>query len=104
MEKLQSVGPLGLVAMPGAKELGDRVNYYLKLWRTKPENGDPSFASDPGLQRSGEEKEDFLIHSRCPRFSNGEAKGIIHETVRGYDLYFMCDVGNYGVTYPMYGA
>ena len=38
-----------------------------------------------------------------PRFGTGEAKGMIRSSVRGYDLYILCDVTNYSVTYPMYG-
>ncbi len=39
----------------------------------------------------------------CPRFTNGDAKGLIYETVRGKDLYFICDPGNHGVKYTMMG-
>ena len=30
-------------------------------------------------------------------------KGILHDTVRGHDIYLFCDPFNYGVTYKMYG-
>jgi ribose-phosphate pyrophosphokinase len=45
----------------------------------------------------------FLIKNRCPRFGNGEAKGIIDESIRGKDLYILIDVGNYGCTYNIMG-
>ncbi len=37
------------------------------------------------------------------RFSNGEGKVVINETIRGKDVYVLCDVGNYSCTYKMFG-
>lgn len=92
------VGPLGIIAMEGCQELGEKVNEYLVTWRDQPDASDIPLLTVPGWNR-----DDFLIDCRCPRFSNGEGKGIIHETVRGYDLYILCDVGNYGKTFNMFG-
>ena len=39
----------------------------------------------------------------CPRFGTGEAKGKINESVRGMDLFIMCDVTNYSITYKVSG-
>jgi ribose-phosphate pyrophosphokinase len=44
-----------------------------------------------------------LVKAECPRFGSGEGKGLIHESLRGHDLYIISDVFNYGVTYKMYG-
>ena len=52
----------------------------------------------PGMGR-----EDFLVRTSCPRFGNGEGKGLIKDSVRGLDLYILCDVGAYNCTYDMYG-
>ncbi|MCX7003071.1 MAG: ribose-phosphate diphosphokinase [bacterium] len=41
--------------------------------------------------------------TRPPRFSNGEGKGIIRESIRGFDLYFITDVGNCGISYTRNG-
>lgn len=93
------VGPLGLIAMPGTEELGEKVNRWLTLWRDHTEE------TLPGDMRTtpGAERQDFLIKIACPRFGNGEGKGMIKESVRGYDIYILCDVGAYNVTYNMYG-
>ncbi len=93
------IGPLGLIAMPGTEELGEEVNRWLTLWRDHTEE------ALPGDMRTtpGEERQDFLIKIACPRFGNGEGKGMIKESVRGYDIYILCDVGAYNVTYNMYG-
>ena len=93
------VGPLGLIALPGTQEMGEKVNRWLKKWRDHTEE---SFSGDmrttPGFER-----EDFLIPVTCPRFGNGEGKGMIHESIRGYDIYILCDVGAYAETFMMFG-
>lgn len=48
--------------------------------------------------------ETYVTHVNCPRFGTGEGKCVIDESVRGHDVYIICDVFNYGVTYKMYGV
>jgi ribose-phosphate pyrophosphokinase len=48
-------------------------------------------------------EETYITKARCPRFANGEGKGIIDETVRGKDVFLLCDVGNYNETYKIMG-
>ena len=81
------VAPLGLIAMDGAKELGAKINDYLVKW-----------ANNHGI-----EKDSYLIETDCPRFSSGDGKGLIKSTVRGNDLFILCDVGNYSCTYDYFG-
>ena len=81
------VAPLGLIALDGAKELGDKINGYLAEW----------------AKQSGENKESFLIESQCPRFASGDGKGLIKSTVRGNDLFIIVDVNNYSCKYKMFG-
>ena len=94
------VGPLGLIAMRGTEELAGKVNQWLLKWRQHTEAttvpGDMTTAPAMG-------RDDFLIRTSCPRFGNGEGKGLIKESVRGLDLYILCDVGAYNCTYDMYG-
>ena len=92
------IGPLGLIAMRGTEELGEKVNRWLTKWREHTEEADGDMRTTPGEQRN-----DFLIRTTCPRFGNGEGKGMIKDTVRGYDIYILCDVGAYNCTYKMYG-
>ena len=94
----QSVAPLGIIAMDGCSELGKKVNEYLVKWEKEPENADQVLLTHPGYQNDG-----FLLDADCPRFSSGEGKGVIRQSVRGYDLYILCDVTNYSKTYRMYG-
>ena len=76
---------LSVIGMRGCENFSSQVDYYLKEWR-----------------RHGEDKT-FLLHAECPRFGTGEGKGLLHESLRGHDLYIISDVFNYGVTYKMYG-
>ena len=93
------VGPLGLIAMPGTEEIGEKVNSWLKKWQDHAEESEPGdMRTTPGVER-----QDFLIKVTCPRFGNGEAKGMIKESIRGYDMYILCDPGAYNVSYEMFG-
>ena len=83
--------PIALVATPGAEELANLIDKRLiKLF------------SESHLGKKLQ-KDTFILKSDCPRFTNGDAKGLIYETVRGKDLYFICDPGNHGVTYKLMG-
>ena len=85
--KENQVAPLGIVAMAGASELAKMVEAHLVRW----------------AKRAGMDVETFLIDNSCPRFSSGDGKGLIKSTVRGYDLFFIVDVGNYSITYKYFG-
>ncbi|MBP5631579.1 MAG: ribose-phosphate pyrophosphokinase [Clostridia bacterium] len=82
------VGPIGLIAMESCRDLGARVDKHLIAFHEEQTGVNPG---------------SFLIKSRCPRFSNGEAKGILDESVRGKDIYILVDVGNYSLTYNIMG-
>ena len=93
------VGPLGLIAMRGTEEIAGKVNQWLLKWRKHTEATMPGdMSTTPGMGR-----DDFLVRTTCPRFGNGEGKGLIKDSVRGLDLYILCDVGAYNCTYDMYG-
>ncbi len=92
----ETIRPLALLAMDGCADMGRMVNEYLLRWTTQPE-------SDMLLTFPGYDKNSFLIDAECPRFGTGEAKGIIRQSVRGHDLYILCDVTNYRQTVRMYG-
>lgn len=93
------VGPLGLIAMPGCEEMGEKINsWLLRRDDTAREEGNESLYSMPGGDRKT-----FLIKCLCPRFGTGESKAVLRETVRGYDLYILVDVCAHNVTYKMYG-
>lgn len=78
-------GELCIIGMRGCEAFTAEVDNYIKDWRRHVED------------------ETYIAQADCPRFGSGEAKGLIHESMRGRDVYIICDVFNYGVTYKMYG-
>ena len=92
------VGALGIIALDGCEEMGNRVNDYLVKWRR--EDG---HIHKNDVVFSGYERDNYLINAKVPRFGSGEAKGIIGESVRGKDIYLMVDVCNYSLTYSLSG-
>ena len=56
-----------------------------------------------GIAWSGYAEESFLIDCDCPRFGTGAAKGVINESIRGVDLFILCDITNYSITYKVNG-
>ena len=97
LEKIP-VGALGIIAVDGCQELGNKVNDYLVKWRNESTK---DFSASEVF--TGYKKDSYLIDAKVPRFGSGEAKGIINESVRGKDLYLMVDVCNYSLTYSLSG-
>ena len=78
-------GELSVIGMKGCESFAEQVDYFLKDWRRHDNDGT------------------FLVDAPCPRFGSGEAKGTIRHSMRGNDVYIICDMFNHGVTYNMYG-
>lgn len=85
-QEYNEVAPIGLIAMRGTEELAARINGYLTRW----------------ADRNGRPQREFMIEAECPRFSSGDAKGLIKNTVRGKDLFILVDVGNYNCKYRLF--
>ena len=81
------VANLGLIACPGAEELTKQIDSHLVAW-----------AKEVGM-----EIETFMIGCACPRFQSGDAKGLVTQSVRGDDIFLVCDPGNYSLTYNLFG-
>ncbi len=78
---------LALIACPGAEELTQLVDQHLVNW-----------GREVGIQ-----KDTFIVPCDCPRFQSGDAKGLVKESVRGYDVFLVVDPGNYALTYNLFG-
>jgi ribose-phosphate pyrophosphokinase len=76
---------LSVIGMKGCEAFAQQVDNYLKEWRRHTS------------------EDTYLVEALCPRFGTGEGKGLIHQSMRGQDVYIICDLFNYGVTYRMYG-
>lgn len=81
-------GELAVIGMSGCEEFVDQVDWYLKEWR----------------HNDSDESATYVIDADCPRFGSGEAKALIHQSMRGRDVYIISDCFNYGVTYNMRGV
>ena len=79
-------------------ELGKKVDSYLSTWR---EHREHEHHNDIAFKEY--HKESYIIEPHIPRFGSGEAKCVINQSVRGYDLYIMVDVTNYSMTYSLCG-
>ena len=91
-------GALGMIPLESCREIGEKVDKYLVKWRCVREHEHENDIAFKGYLRDS-----YIIDASCPRFGSGEAKGMIHESVRGYDLYIMTDVTNYSLTYKLCG-
>ena len=76
-------GDLSIIAMKGCEDFVSQVDTFLKEWHGTSDS--------------------FTVRAECPRFGSGEAKGLLRDSMRGRDVFIICDVFNYGVTYKMYG-
>lgn len=73
---------IALLVLESAEKLGQRVDDILADWR------------GGGTRR---------IPVECPRFSSGEGKCIIQESIRDRDVFILLDVCNWSLTYQMFG-
>lgn len=91
-------GTLGLIALPGCEELAGKIDSYLVKWRDRRESEHKTT-----LAFNGYERDTYLLKAVFPRFGTGEGKCTIKESVRGYDIFIICDCFNYGITHEVYG-
>ena len=75
-------GKIALIALESAEKTGRRVNRILSEWRGEANR---------------------LIPVECPRFSSGEGKCVIKESIRDRDVYILLDVCNWSLRYQMFG-
>ena len=92
------VGSLGMIPLDNCKPLGQKIDEYLVKWRTERESEHKESLAFAGYQRGS-----YILKAKVPRFGSGEGKGVVQESVRGYDLYIMADVTNHGLTYSLFG-
>ena len=74
---------LKLIVLDNCKEFGERVNNNINKLRGNNKN--------------------YIVPHILSRFSNGEGKAKIEETVRDKDIYIISDVGNYSMKYNLHG-
>jgi ribose-phosphate pyrophosphokinase len=82
-------GDLGLMVLNSHRDFGIKMDNAIRQMRMADELPTP---------------DTFLIDSTQIRFSNGEGKIILNESVRGKDIFIISDIGNYSCTYQFYGS
>ena len=92
------VGDLGLIPLKSCTELGKKVDDYLVSWRSNRVHNHEST-----MELSKYKSDSYIVDAEVPRFGTGEAKGILKQSIRGYDLYIMVDVTNHSLTYKVCG-
>jgi len=99
LQRSMPVAPLKIAALRGCEELAETVNKQLLSFRKELLEHHP----DDVLHQSGYLEDTYIVECDCPRFGTGEGKGFIHDSIRGTDLYLMCDPTNYSMTYSVRG-
>ena len=94
MDTQANLIPLGLIAMNGTEQLAEKIDRHMLEWY---------YTTYPECRENELARETFICKATCKRFSSGDAKGQIEQSIRGYDLYMLSDVGNYSCTYPLCG-
>lgn len=95
---MKPLGPVGLIALKGAADLSAEINKALVDRRRDYLETSPYDEESPGFLR-----DDYHIPVNTFRFSSGEGKAVIESTIRGHDLYILCDPTNYSITYNLRG-
>lgn len=83
--KEAQIAELSVIGMKGSEAFSEQVDNYLKDWRRH------------------NSEDTYLVEAICPRFGTGEGKAVIHQSMRGQDVYILCDTFNFGVKYRMHG-
>lgn len=94
------VAPLKIIAMNNCRQIGSQINQLIverRLQALSEESGAPV------LKTYGYDARNYLVSTDCPRFGTGEGRALIHESIRGTDLFILADTVNYSETYHMQG-
>ena len=92
-------GTLGIIPLKSCSKMGEKVDDYLVQWREQREHENQS-----NLAFSGYKRDSYVVSASTPRFGSGEGKGVLNDSIRGYDLYIMVDVCNYSIEYSLCGT
>ena len=87
-------GNLGLIPIRGSEALAKKINDSIVRIREQYE-----IDHEESIHFSNYLKDSYLLNVEFPRFSSGEGKCVIHDSIRGYDLFIIADCFNYSVTY-----
>lgn len=90
------IAPLKIIALGNCEDLINQVDHYIVELRN-----DLKKHHELIKEYLNYESKTYLVNYSIPRFGTGEAKAVIHESIRGCDLFLIADVMNYSITYSM---
>lgn len=82
-KKYIPVAELGIIPCLGAEKIAEGIDDYIKKWRKTNDS--------------------FIVGCDLPRFQSGEGKAHLLDSIRGKDLYIICDVMNHSIEYEVWG-
>lgn len=91
------VAPLKILSLKSFMPMAEKIDQLIVNMRHKEK-----IESGNSLMLPGYDTDSFLVNAECPRFSSGEAKGMIYESIHGTDLYILADITNYSLKYDLY--
>lgn len=97
--RMMPLGPVGIIPLLGSAEFTEKVNSFLCLRRTEYLEVQPDAADNI----AGFIRNDYRLNVSTLRFSSGEGKAVLNNTVRGHDIFIITDVMNHSCTYCMFG-
>ena len=95
---LEPFGPIGIIAHTANEAFVRQVNDILYEKRLKRKNEH----INPYVDSAGYLRKDYLIQSQIVRFTTGEGKVTLNQTVRGHDLFIITDVLSHQATFPIF--
>lgn len=100
-------GELSIISTKGNEDFARQVDDWIRQWRSEEAVAlaqKEKVGADATLFDTDIHVESFVASADTIRFADGEGKCVLHESMRGHDVYILCDLFNYGVTYKMYGV
>ena len=98
LDRSMPVAPLAIIALPSAKDMGEKVSSYISAFRR--------LADETGKMvphRENYYQDSYLMEVNLERFQTGEGRAVLRESARGKDVFILVDVMNWTVTYEMNG-
>ncbi len=100
-------GELSIISTKGNEDFARQVDDWIRQWRSEEAVAlaqKEKVGADATLFDTDIHVDSFVASADTIRFADGEGKCVLHESMRGHDVYILCDLFNYGVTYKMYGV
>lgn len=98
LDRSMPVAPLAIIALPSARQLGEKISSYISDFRRIDSNSEEEIP-----YRDNYYQDSYLMDVNLERFQTGEGRAVMLESARGKDVFIIVDVMNWTVTYKMNG-